>query len=142
MLMSPFETTVYPRKGVPVQLNESNENYLERMLMIQQERGQVRSVDVATAMGVSRASVSHATKLLRENNYITMGADGVIELLPAGLAIAEKMLDRHQRLARFLMALGVDEHTALEDACKMEHDLSPASYEAICRHADGMKRDG
>ena len=142
MLMSPFETTVYPRKGVPVQLNESNENYLERMLMIQQERGQVRSVDVATAMGVSRASVSHATKLLRENNYITMGADGVIELLPAGLAIAEEMLDRHQRLARFLMALGVDEHTALEDACKMEHDLSPASYEAICRHADGMKRDG
>ena len=58
MLMSPFETTVYPRKGVPVQLNESNENYLERMLMIQQERGQVRSVDVATAMGVSRASVA------------------------------------------------------------------------------------
>ena len=133
MLMSPFETTVYPRKGVPVQLNESNENYLERMLMIQQERGQVRSVDVATAMGVSRASVSHATKLLRENNYITMGADGVIELLPAGLAIAEKMLDRHQRLARFLMALGVDEHTALEDACKMEHDLSEETYRAICR---------
>ncbi len=125
-----------------MQLNESNENYLERMLMIQQERGQVRSVDVATAMGVSRASVSHATKLLRENNYITMGADGVIELLPAGLAIAEEMLDRHQRLARFLMALGVDEHTALEDACKMEHDLSPASYEAICRHADGMKSNG
>ena len=122
-----------------MQLNESNENYLERMLMIQQERGQVRSVDVASAMGVSRASVSHATKLLRENGYITMGRDGLITLLPAGMAIAQAMLERHQCLARFLMALGVDEQTALEDACKMEHDLSPASYEAICRHADGMK---
>ena len=118
---------------------ESQENYLERILMLQQEKGYARSVDIAQAMGVTKPSVSHAMKQLREGGYITMAEDNLITLTESGSQVAERMLERHMTIARFLMTLGISERVAYEDACKMEHDLSPASYEAICRHADGMK---
>lgn len=111
------------------------EDYLEAMLMMRNRRGFIRSIDVAQYLGVTKPSVTYTTKRLRENGYITMDADGLITLTEAGERIASSMLDRHKNLTGFLMALGVDEETAEMDACKMEHDISQKTYEAICRHA-------
>ncbi len=121
-----------------MQINESIENYLERILMLQQKTGSCRSIDIATELQVTKPSVSHATKLLRENGYITMDADNCISLTPAGLEIAERMYERHRMLAKFLMRLGVSEKTAFADACKIEHDISTESFNAICSHARQM----
>ncbi len=113
----------------------ASEDYLEAMLMMQQRHGYIRSIDIAEYLGVTKPSVSYTTKRLKENGYITMDKDGLITLTDSGLAIANKMLDRHHTLTRFLMALGIDERTAEQDACKMEHDISQQTYEAICTHA-------
>lgn len=117
---------------------ESQENYLERILMLQQEKGYARSVDIAQAMGVTKPSVSHAMKQLREGGYITMAEDNLITLTESGSQVAERMLERHMTIARFLMTLGISERVAYEDACKMEHDLSDESFLAIC----GFIEDG
>ena len=114
---------------------ESSEDYLEAMLMMQERFGYIRSIDIANELNVTKPSVSYATKRLRENGYITMDKDGLITLTEQGMAIAASMLDRHHTLTRFLMALGVDEETAESDACRLEHDLSQTSFDAICRHA-------
>ncbi len=119
-----------------MQINESIENYLERIHILQQKNGCARSVDIANALRVTKPSVSHATKLLRENGFITMDSDNCIYLTASGLEIAERMYERHQMLAKFLMRLGVSEETAFADACKMEHDISKESFEAICAHVD------
>lgn len=113
----------------------ASEDYLEAMLMMQEKHGYIRSIDIAEYLGVTKPSVSYTTKRLKENGYITMDKDGLITLTDRGLAIANKMLDRHHTLTRFLMALGIDEKTAEQDACKMEHDISQQTYEAICAHA-------
>ena len=113
----------------------ASEDYLEAMLMMQEKHGYIRSIDIAEYLGVTKPSVSYTTKRLKENGYITMDKDGLITLTDSGLAIANKMLDRHHTLTRFLMALGIDERTAEQDACKMEHDISQQTYEAICAHA-------
>ena len=115
----------------------ASEDYLETMLMMQRKHGYIRSIDIASYLGVTKPSVSYATKRLRENGYITMDADGLISLTDSGLSIAEKMLERHTALTRFLVYLGVSEETAETDACKMEHVISDASMEAIKRHAMG-----
>ena len=107
-----------------MQILRASEDYLEAMLMMQQEHGYIRSIDIADKLGVTKPSVTYATKRLRENGYITMDKDGLITLTEQGMAIAASMLDRHHTLTRFLMALGVDEETAESDACKLEHDLS------------------
>ena len=113
----------------------ASEDYLEAMLMMQEKHGYIRSIDIAEYLGVTKPSVSYTTKRLKENGYITMDKDGLITLTESGLAIANKMLDRHHTLTKFLIALGVDAHTAEADACKMEHDISQQTYEAICAHA-------
>lgn len=118
-----------------MQILRASEDYLEAMLMMQKEHGYVRSIDIAEKLGVTKPSVTYATKRLRENGYITMDKDGLITLTEQGMSIASSMLDRHHTLTRFLMALGVDRETAEADACKMEHDISQTSFEAICRHA-------
>ena len=118
-----------------MQILRASEDYLEAMLMMQQEHGYIRSIDIADKLGVTKPSVTYATKRLRENGYITMDKDGLITLTERGMSIAASMLDRHHTLTRFLMALGVDQETAEADACKMEHDISQTSFEAICRHA-------
>ena len=92
-------------------------------------------IDVAEHLGVTKPSVSYATKRLRESGYITMDKTGLITLEPKGLAIAREMLDRHHTLTNFLVRLGVDQETAEADACKIEHDISPQTFAAICRHA-------
>ena len=116
-------------------IHESSEDYLEAMLMLREEKGYIRSVDVAEKLGVKKPSVSYATKRLRESGYITMEESGRITLTPAGYEIAARMYTRHKMLTEFLTQIGVDAETAREDACRLEHDLSEQSFEALCRHA-------
>ena len=115
-------------------IHESAEDYLEAILMLHQQKGYARSVDIAAMLNVTKPSVSIAMKRLRENGYILMDEENLITLTPQGEDIARRILERHRTLAAFLEALGVDEKTALEDACKIEHDISEESFEAICRH--------
>ena len=111
------------------------EDYLEAMLMMQKRHGYIRSIDIAEFLGVTKPSVTYTTKRLKENGYITMDKDGLITLSESGMQIASSMLDRHKTLTAFLIALGVDARTAEEDACKIEHDISQQTYDAICSHA-------
>jgi len=122
-----------------VKIQKSAQDYLETMLMLQQSRGYVRSIDVAEQLGVTKPSVSYATKRLRENGYITMDSDGLISLTQSGMDIAQSMFERHTVLTGVLMSLGVDEETAREDACKIEHDISEKTFEALCRFAERQK---
>ena len=114
---------------------ESSEDYLEAMLMMKERYGYIRSIDIANELNVTKPSVSYATKRLRQNGYITMDDEGLITLTDAGMAIASRIYERHQTLTSFFVYLGVDEETAREDACKVEHDLSEVTYEAIKAHA-------
>lgn len=113
----------------------ASEDYLEAMLMMQEKHGYIRSIDVAEHLGVTKPSVTYTTKRLRESGHITMDRDGLITLTPSGMEIATKMLDRHHTLTKFLVAIGVDQKTAEQDACKIEHDISQQTYDAICEHA-------
>ena len=122
-----------------MKISESVENYLECILILQKRHGTVHSIDIANELGVTKPSVSHATKLLRENGYITVDSENHINLTHAGREIAERMYERHHLLAEFLMMLGVGEATALEDACKIEHDISEESFNAICYHVHTVK---
>ncbi len=111
----------------------SAENYLEAILVLQ-KRGEVRSIDVARQLGFSKPSVSVAMKQLKENGYIEMARGGKITLTDTGLEIASQIYERHTLLTNVLMSLGVDEETAKEDACRIEHDLSSKSFEMIKKH--------
>ena len=113
--------------------DESLEDYLETILMLKNSRGQVRSIDIANEMNFTKPSVSVAMKNLREKGYITMDNTGYITLTEAGRQRAEDVLERHTILAEILMHIGVSKETALADACKVEHDLSEESFEAIKR---------
>ena len=116
-------------------IHKSAEDYLEAMLMLKEERGYIRSIDVAEKLGVTKPSVSYATKRLRESGYITLDSAGMLVLLPPGLEIAERMYERHKLLTELLMGLGVSPDTARKDACEIEHDLSEETFEAIRKHA-------
>ena len=113
---------------------ESMEDYLETILILHQKKGKVRSIDVAGESGYTKASVSVAMKGLREKNYITMDEVGYIELTDSGLKKAENVLERHNLLADCLIRLGVSEKIAKEDACRMEHDISEETFEALKNH--------
>ena len=115
-------------------IHESSEDYLEAILRLRETKGQVRSVDIAQLLGVTKPSVSIAMKKLRENEYINMDQDNLITLTDKGEGIAMRIYDRHKTISTFLMRLGVDEATAREDACKIEHDLSEESFMALRRH--------
>ena len=117
-------------------IHKSAEDYLEAMLMLKEERGYIRSVDVADKLGVTKPSVSYATKRLRENGYISLDPAGMIVLEPKGLEIAERMYERHKLLTELFISLGVRPEIASEDACKIEHDLNEETFYAIRRHAD------
>ena len=116
-----------------MRIHKSAEDYLEMILMLSEQKGYVRSIDIATGLSVSKPSVSFAMKNLREDGYIVMDQDNLISLTDKGMEIARNMYNRHKALTKFLMQLGVDEATAREDACKIEHDISPATFEAILR---------
>lgn len=119
-------------------LQESGEMYLETILVLSKTGKYVRSVDVSEYMGFSKPSVSRAIGLLKTGGYVTMDKSGHLELTDAGLAVAENIYEKHTMLTRFLVSLGVDENTAAEDACKMEHVISDTSFKAIKKYA-GME---
>ena len=117
-------------------IHESAEDYLETILILCEEHGSARSVDIAARLVVTKPSVSFAMKRLRENGYIYMGDDNRITLTEAGQTIALRILERHRLLTDFLTRLGVSEETARVDACKIEHDLSDETFTAIQRHVE------
>lgn len=119
--------------------DESLEDYLETILSLQKKHGQVRSIDIANELNFSKPSVSVAMKNLREKNYITMAADGHITLTDSGRNRAESVMERHTLLSDWLIRIGVSKETALADACKVEHDLSEESFEAIKRALSSPK---
>ena len=111
--------------------NESIEDYLECILMLGEKKPVVRSVDIANEMGFKKSSVSVAMKNLREKEHIVVSDEGYITLTPSGKAIAERVYERHKVLTGWFVKIGVDHDIAVEDACRIEHDLSDESFEAI-----------
>lgn len=111
--------------------NESAENYLETILMLKKKTGHVRSVDIARELSFTKASVSVAMKSFREKGYITIDENGSISLTGEGIKIAEKVYERHHIIANALIALGVDEITAFQDSCRIEHVISDESFNKL-----------
>jgi len=122
-----------------VRLEESGQMYLETIYVLSKKLSIVRSVDVAEEMGYSKPSVSRAVGLLKSADFVIMDPDGALHLTESGMEIAEKIYERHSVLTEFLTSLGVDKETALDDACKMEHDISDASLEAIKKFNNSKK---
>ncbi len=120
-------------------LQESGEMYLETILILSRKNGTVRSIDISEYMSYSKPSVSRAMGLLRSDGYITVDGGGYITLTESGKKIAEKIYERHTVLAEALKMLGVSEPAATADACKIEHDISDESFEAIKRHLTSKK---
>ena len=118
-----------------MKLQESGENYLETILILEKRNGIARSVDVATELGFSKPSVSVAMKNLRLNGLIEIDEDGMITLQEAGRAIAERIYERHTLLTQWLEQLGVSPAVAAEDACRMEHVISAETFAALKAHA-------
>ena len=117
-------------------IQESGEMYLETILILSKTLDRVRSIDVGEHMGFSKPSVSRAVGLLKEGGYITVDADGFLHLTDVGEELAEKIYERHTILTKFLTSIGVDEDTASEDACKMEHCISDTTLTAIKKHIE------
>ena len=114
-----------------MEILKSSEDYLDAMLVMKERHGYIRSIDIAEELSVTKPSVSYATKRLRENGYITMDKDGLITLTEKGMAIADRIYDRHKTLTTFLVQMGVGAETAAQDACKLEHDMSDETFQAI-----------
>ncbi len=114
-----------------MRLQESGEMYLETILRLSKTKSLVRAIDVGELLGYSKPSVSRAVGLLKQGGYITVAENGHIALTEKGLFTAEKIYERHTLLSDFLVTLGVDEATALADACKLEHAISDTSFEAL-----------
>ncbi len=117
-------------------IHESGEMYLESIYVLKKEKSIVRSVDVGQYMNFSKPSVSRAIGILRKSGYVEVGKDGEIILTETGKGIAEKIYERHNVLKNMLIKLGVDEETAVADACRIEHVISDRSFQAIKNHID------
>ena len=115
-------------------IHESAEDYLEAILLLKEQLGLVRSIDVARHMHYTKPSISIAMKRLRESGYVEIDGAGFITLLPPGQEIAQRIYTRHRLLTRFLTHLGVSEEVAAADACKVEHDLSEETFCKIKEH--------
>lgn len=120
-------------------IQESGEMYLETILVLSKKRGVVRSIDIAEHLGYSKPSVSRAVGLLKNGGFITVANDGVITLTEEGFEIANKIYERHTVISSLLMRIGVDEETATEDACRVEHHISDATFEALKKYLDSKK---
>ena len=116
-------------------LQESGEMYLESIYVLSEKNKPVRSIDVGEYLGYSKPSVSRAVGILKKGGYVVADKDGYLSLTDSGLEIAKKIYERHTTLADFLIRLGVSRDAAVEDACKMEHDISDETFEALKRHA-------
>ena len=123
-------------------LYASGEDYLEAVLILQRERGAVRSVDVARHLGVSKPSVCRAVATLRDGGFLTMDSDFTLRLTDVGQEIAEKTYEKHRFFASWLIASGVDEKTAERDACRMEHAISESSFQCLKKNLPGQGPSG
>lgn len=121
-------------------IGKSAEDYLESMIILKEKNGYIRSIDIATFLGVTKPSVSNAMKRLREEGYIEMNRSGFITVTEKGMEIADKIYTRHKKLTDFFIALGVNEEVAEDDACKIEHDLSDETFDAICSHIEKFSK--
>ena len=121
-------------------VHESGEMYLEAILVLSKKLGFVRSIDVSEYLGYSKPSVSRAMGILRSGDYITVDKDGSINLTDTGREIAEKIYERHTVLTQVLLQMGVSPETAAADACKLEHAISDASFEAIKAHVETFRK--
>lgn len=117
-----------------MKIQESAEDYLESILIISEKKEFVRAIDIVNHLGISKPSVSVYLKNLRENGYVNIDDKGHLSLTDIGLSIAEKIYERHRIISSLLKSLGVDEETALKDACKIEHDLSDETFDAIKKY--------
>ena len=117
-----------------MKIQESAENYLEAILVLMQKNGQVRSIDVAHYTGFSKPSISRAVGLLRDNGYVSIDQNGLLNLTEAGLKIAETIYERHTVLTDLLTKLGVSPETAAEDACRIEHVISAETFDKLKEH--------
>ena len=117
-------------------IKESGEMYLETIYILSKSKSSVRSIDVAEYMNFSRASVSRGIGLLKKQDFILMDRDGYITLTDSGLKTAEKIYERHTVISKMLMLMGIDEKTATEDACRIEHVISDETFEALKQHAE------
>lgn len=123
-------------------IHESGEMYLETIHVLLKKNGAVRSIDISEHMGYSKPSVSRAVGLLKTGGYILVDKDGYITLTESGIAVAEKIYERHTVLSRLLIALGVSEQTATEDACRLEHAISDESFNVIKRSLNRIDPKG
>ena len=117
-------------------LQESGEMYLESIYMLTKSIGSVRSIDFVEYMNYSKPSVSRAVKLLKNGEFILIDEHGYITLTQLGREVAEKIVERHTLISSFLVSLGVNETTASEDACKIEHVISDESFNSIKQYAE------
>ncbi|MDF3003911.1 MAG: metal-dependent transcriptional regulator [Oscillospiraceae bacterium] len=117
-------------------IHASAEDYLEVILVLTERLGLVRSIDIVNELGYSKPSISVAMKKLRENGYIEMDNEGYISLLPPGMEVAQRIYRRHKLLKSFLISLGVNETTAAEDACKIEHCISEETFLMLVKHVE------
>ncbi len=119
-----------------IKSEKTTEDYLEAMLILKHNKGYIRSIDVAQQLGVTKPSVTYTTKRLKEKGYIVMDESNYITITENGMQIAEKILHRHNTLASFFVSIGVNEEIAKKDACLIEHDISPETFEALCSYID------
>ena len=117
-----------------MKIQESAEDYLEAILYLSERKDFVRAIDVVRHLNISKPSVSVYLKTLKANGYIEIDSNGHLSLTDEGMAIANKVYDRHKTLAKLFMKLGVDEETARKDACRVEHDLSDVTFDALKEH--------
>ncbi len=111
--------------------HESAEDYLENILILRERNGNVRSIDIVNEMNYSKPSISIAMKKLRTEGYVEMDLNGYITLTESGEEIAQRIYSRHQLLEKVLVAIGVDQETASEEACRIEHDINDDTYDKI-----------
>ncbi len=123
-------------------IHKSGEDYLEAILMVRQEKGYCRSIDVAHHLNVSKPSVSVAMGILREGGMVTTDEDGLLNFTEEGLKLATDVYNRHCLLTEFLLYLGVEDRIARADACKIEHDISPETYQCLRKFVDDLKAKG
>lgn len=124
-----------------MKIQESAEDYLESILILKEQKGVVRSIDIAHYMEYSKPSVSRAMGLLRENGYIVVDKDGFISLTEAGMEIASRIYERHRMLNQWLVLLGVTPEVAAKDACRIEHDISEETFQKLKDHIrEGQKK--
>ncbi|MBR2311987.1 MAG: metal-dependent transcriptional regulator [Clostridia bacterium] len=122
-------------------IHESGENYLEQILILSSQKSKVRAVDLCTALGFSRPTVSVMLRELRSGGFVSVTDEGGLALTDKGLSVAQRMYERHCLLAQALMAIGVSHDTALEDACKIEHDLSEETVSCLKAFLAKMKSE-